>query len=74
MPIGSSLSSLPSPVPPERGAFPLDLEGKCKDLVVEYLKCLKSNKNCRHISKEYLKCRMDNGLMVKDDFKNLGFK
>lgn len=73
MPIGSSLSGLHSPVPPERGAFPLDLEGKCKDLVLKYLNCLSKKENCRQLSKEYLKCRMDNGLMVQDDFKNLGF-
>jgi len=29
---------------------------------------------CRQASKEYLNCRMEKGLMVKEDWKNLGFK
>nr|CAG8462426.1 13170_t:CDS:2 [Entrophospora candida] len=63
--------------PPERGSFPLDHEGECKKLMLEYLKCLKQNNgnngNCRHLSKSYLKCRMEKGLMLSDDMKNLGF-
>ena len=71
-----SLSQLPSPSPPERGAFPLDLEHKCKSLVLSYLECIKKNggDSCRQISREYLKCRMDNDLMAHDDLDNLGFK
>ncbi|KAI8908500.1 hypothetical protein EDD86DRAFT_173696, partial [Gorgonomyces haynaldii] len=65
-------------VPPERGAFPLDLDGKCKPIVKEYLECLQRDKNfakdCRSISKRYLECRrMNNRLMEQDDFKNIGF-
>ncbi|KAI3626678.1 COX19 [Malassezia furfur] len=50
-------------LPPERGSFPLDHYGDCKDVMKEYLQCLKANKNdngaCRHLSKKYLQCRMD---------------
>ncbi|CAG8672947.1 4119_t:CDS:2 [Scutellospora calospora] len=63
--------------PPDRGSFPLDHEGECKQLVKDYLQCLKDNLGnngiCRHLSKAYLKCRMDKGLMVPDEMKNLGF-
>ncbi|WWC59606.1 cytochrome c oxidase assembly protein COX19 [Kwoniella dejecticola CBS 10117] len=62
--------------PPQRGSFPLDHDGDCKDAMLSYLKCLKSNANdngkCRLQSKKYLECRMDNGLMTRDDFQNLG--
>ncbi|RHZ52814.1 hypothetical protein Glove_457g50 [Diversispora epigaea] len=64
--------------PPERGSFPLDHEGECKQLVKEYLQCLKQNSgnngNCRYLSKAYLKCRMERGLMDHDEMKNLGFQ
>ncbi|KAL2269919.1 hypothetical protein VTJ83DRAFT_2103 [Remersonia thermophila] len=72
---------LPStkPIPPQRGSFPLDHEGECKDAMMSYLGCLKKvkgvNENeCRLLAKSYLACRMDRNLMAKDDFKNLGFK
>ncbi|WVR04727.1 cytochrome c oxidase assembly protein COX19 [Kwoniella sp. DSM 27419] len=62
--------------PPQRGSFPLDHDGECKAAMMSYLKCLKSNANdngkCRLESKRYLECRMDNGLMQRDDFGNLG--
>ncbi|WRT64660.1 cytochrome c oxidase assembly protein COX19 [Kwoniella shivajii] len=62
--------------PPQRGSFPLDHDGDCKDAMISYLKCLKSNANdngkCRLQSKKYLECRMDNNLMTRDDMKNLG--
>lgn len=76
-------------LPPERGSFPLDhdgvcmLTGECKDLVTDYLRCLKNHKNdngqCRHLSKAYLECRMNkcvlanSNLMERDDMDNLGF-
>ncbi|KAG9301564.1 hypothetical protein G9A89_003199 [Geosiphon pyriformis] len=64
--------------PPERGSFPLDHQGECKELVKSYLDCLKQNKSnngvCRNLSKAYLRCRMERGLMVKDEFTNLGFQ
>ncbi|KAI8869565.1 hypothetical protein GQ42DRAFT_156097 [Ramicandelaber brevisporus] len=64
------------PTPPERGSFPLDHEGDCRDAMMRYMSCLKDNRSrsgaCRLLSKEYLECRMENNLMAKDDFKNLG--
>lgn len=37
--------------------------GECKDFMLEYVKCLKENKNnngaCREKSRAYLQCRMD---------------
>ncbi|KZS96182.1 hypothetical protein SISNIDRAFT_408166 [Sistotremastrum niveocremeum HHB9708] len=64
------------PNPPDRGAFPLDHEGECKDQMMRYLSCLKLNSNsstpCRVESKTYLDCRMNKGLMQKEDWKNLG--
>lgn len=65
-------------LPPDKGSFPIDHENECRDLMVDFLKCLKqnqfNNEKCRIFSKEYLKCRMDNGLMAKEDWKNLGFE
>ncbi|KAI6245983.1 Cytochrome c oxidase assembly protein COX19 [Erysiphe necator] len=67
------------PIPPERGSFPLDHDGECKDIMVHYLMCIKKKKGsndleCRNIAKSYLGCRMDKNLMAKDEFENLGFK
>ncbi|KAL2122635.1 hypothetical protein VTJ04DRAFT_3090 [Mycothermus thermophilus] len=67
------------PTPPQRGSFPLDHEGECKDAMMSYLGCLKKVKGvnedeCRQLAKSYLACRMDRNLMARDDFKNLGFK
>ncbi|KAK9717350.1 Cytochrome c oxidase assembly protein cox19, variant 2 [Basidiobolus ranarum] len=49
--------------PPDRGSFPLDHEGECKEAMMEYMECLKQNKAvngaCRDLSKAYLKCRME---------------
>ncbi|KAH8665748.1 hypothetical protein BGZ60DRAFT_488723 [Tricladium varicosporioides] len=66
------------PTPPERGSFPLDHDGECKDVMMSYLSCIKRVKGtneaeCRNIAKSYLSCRMDRNLMAKDEFKNLGF-
>lgn len=62
--------------PPINGSFPLDLQGKCKELVNKYLVCIKSHSNlnieninnddvesCKCIMEEYLKCREQNNLM-----------
>lgn len=43
----------------------------------QYLECLKLVKgnnapNCRILAKRYLGCRMDNQLMDRDDWQNLG--
>ncbi|KAK4180419.1 hypothetical protein QBC36DRAFT_177709 [Triangularia setosa] len=67
------------PTPPQRGSFPLDHDGECKDVMMSYLSCIKKVKGvnqdeCRQLAKSYLGCRMDHNLMAKDDFKNLGFK
>ncbi|KAI4700500.1 Cytochrome c oxidase assembly protein cox19 [Alternaria sp. Ai002NY15] len=66
------------PNPPERGSFPLDHDGECKDIMLSYLRCIKSHRGtndpeCRGLSKSYLSCRMDRNLMAPDSFKNLGF-
>jgi len=44
--------------------------------MTQYLECLKKNAStsteCRHLNRDYLNCRMQNGLMEKDEWKNLG--
>ncbi|ONH67770.1 Cytochrome c oxidase assembly protein COX19 [Cyberlindnera fabianii] len=45
--------------------------------MAEYLNCLKlvegnNALNCRLLAKKYLGCRMDNQLMDRDEWKNLG--
>ncbi|KAF8308223.1 hypothetical protein DL93DRAFT_2142683 [Clavulina sp. PMI_390] len=69
--LGSILST-----PPDRGSFPLDHDGECKNAMAKYLACLKANKNqadgCRVLSKDYLECRMQKGLMERDTWDNLG--
>lgn len=67
------------PTPPQRGSFPLDHDGECKDVMTTYLTCINKvggvNKpECRDLAKAYLACRMDRNLMARDDFKNLGFQ
>lgn len=64
------------PTPPDKGSFPLDHDGLCKELMGKYMKCLSSNKQdntkCREEIKTYLDCRMNNNLMAKEDWKMLG--
>ncbi|KIY67613.1 hypothetical protein CYLTODRAFT_352886 [Cylindrobasidium torrendii FP15055 ss-10] len=64
------------PNPPQRGSFPLDHYGECKEQMALYMNCLKSNQSnstpCRDMSREYLNCRMNKGLMERDEWKNLG--
>lgn len=66
------------PKPPDKGSFPLDHEGECKEFMTKYMECLKRTSNdnslCRAESKEYLQCRMDRQLMATEDFKRLGYK
>ncbi|KAJ7293196.1 hypothetical protein C8J57DRAFT_18906 [Mycena rebaudengoi] len=66
------------PTAPDRGAFPLDHYGECKEQMKIYMTCLRDNSStsspCRLLSKEYLDCRMKKGLMERDDWKNLGFE
>ncbi|OBZ79243.1 hypothetical protein A0H81_00385 [Grifola frondosa] len=62
--------------PPDRGSFPLDHDGECKEFMKVYLDCLRKNTNnstpCRLLNRDYLDCRMSHGLMTRDDWKNLG--
>ncbi|KAF8078315.1 hypothetical protein FPV67DRAFT_1663067 [Lyophyllum atratum] len=62
--------------PPDRGSFPLDHYGECKDRMTLYMNCLRQNEStstlCRELSKNYLDCRMQKGLMERDEWKNLG--
>ncbi|KAF9056686.1 hypothetical protein BJ165DRAFT_1335939 [Panaeolus papilionaceus] len=64
------------PNPPDRGSFPLDHYGECKEKMQTYMKCLRENGSesspCRLLSKDYLDCRMQKGLMERDEWKNLG--
>ncbi|CAA3018080.1 cytochrome c oxidase assembly protein COX19-like [Olea europaea var. sylvestris] len=66
-----------SPVPPEKGVFPLDHMHLCDQEKKDYINCLKSaghkSENCRHLSKKYLECRMERNLMAKQDISELGF-
>jgi len=63
---------------PERGSFPLDHNGACKESMNSYMSCLREHgfqgNKCRDYSLNYLKCRMEKGLMAEDDFANLGFQ
>ncbi len=67
-----------NPTPPEKGSFPLDREGQCKEFYAKYMLCLLDNQNnatkCRQQSQDYLGCRMDKGLMTKDSWKALGYE
>ncbi|CAM9024853.1 unnamed protein product [Wickerhamomyces anomalus] len=54
-----------------------DHDHECSEIMAQYLQCLKLVKgnnapNCRLLAKQYLGCRMDNQLMERDDWKNLG--
>ncbi|KAG1872070.1 hypothetical protein C8R48DRAFT_770442 [Suillus tomentosus] len=62
--------------PPDRGSFPLDHDGECKEQMMQYMACLRKNSSesttCRVMSKQYLDCRMTKGLMERDEWRNLG--
>ena len=64
-------------VPPEKGSFPLDREGLCKEFFTKYMLCARKNGNnislCREESKNYLECRMEKDLMKKEELNKLGF-
>lgn len=66
-----------TPVPPDKGSFPLDHDSICKRQMIDYMKCLSTNRDdnsqCRLQAKDYLQCRMDNNLMAKEEWKSLGF-
>ncbi|KAG7879834.1 hypothetical protein KL905_001327 [Ogataea polymorpha] len=66
-----------NPTPPDRGAFPLDHYGDCKEHMQKYLNCMKlvrneNAPNCRLLAKEYLACRMEHELMDRVEWKDLG--
>ncbi|CAK1551173.1 unnamed protein product [Leptosia nina] len=65
------------PTPPDKGSFPLDHEGVCKNSMKRYLSCLfennSNNSMCRMEAKEYLACRMEHNLMAKEKWPKLGF-
>ncbi|XP_041062794.1 cytochrome c oxidase assembly protein COX19 [Carcharodon carcharias] len=67
-----------SPRPPDKGSFPLDHLGECKEFKEKFMNCLRENKfgnsPCREQSKEYLECRMERQLMTKEPLEKLGFK
>jgi cytochrome c oxidase assembly protein subunit 19 len=64
--------------PPDKGSFPLDHDGACRESSKEFLRCLKEQGaesiKCRHLTKDFLRCRMQHGLMAKEDLDNLGFE
>lgn len=65
------------PRAPEKGSFPLDHEGLCKQFMLKYLICLKQkeqeNTQCRVEAKAYFDCRMRNKLMVEEEWSKLGY-
>eukprot|EP00128_Syssomonas_multiformis_P012457 Colp12_sorted_trinity150504_noHs@20736 len=64
--------------PPQRGSFPLDHEGECKEFMVKYMDCMKKNAfdnaQCRLEAKDYLECRMEKQLMAEETWSRLGLK
>lgn len=65
------------PTPPDKGSFPLDHFGACREPQAQYLQCVREGKqkttNCKEVMKSYLECRMQNGLMAREDLNQLGF-
>ena len=66
-----------APRPPEKGVFPLDHFGECKEAMTAYMLCLRDSSNqadnCRSQTKAYLECRMSKELMASEDLHKLGF-
>lgn len=64
--------------PPDRGSFPLDHEGLCKELSEKYVKCIGNLKGnaleCRHLAAQYMHCRIDNKLLAEEPLTNFGFR
>jgi cytochrome c oxidase assembly protein subunit 19 len=64
------------PTPPDKGSFPLDHDGECKQFYLRHMLCLSENKHnnsaCKQTSKDYLECRMQKGLMAQESWENLG--
>ncbi|KAK9806987.1 hypothetical protein WJX72_009630 [[Myrmecia] bisecta] len=65
-----------APKPPEKGVFPLDHFGECKQLKEAYMQCLRDNSgkasSCRDLTKKYLVCRMERNLMAPQSLQELG--
>lgn len=65
------------PRAPEKGVFPLDHFGECKEVQQQYMACLKEHggdaEACQAVAKRYLQCRMERNLMAQQDLKELGF-
>jgi cytochrome c oxidase assembly protein subunit 19 len=75
--MGGPMSGSKPPLAPEKGVFPLDHFGECKEVMRTYLACLSKHGDdagrCRDVSKRYLECRMERELMAKQDLTELGF-
>lgn len=65
-----------APTPPDKGSFPLDHKGRCRELVDSYLHCLSekqhTHNNCKSITQQYLLCRMSNNLMANESLDKYG--
>lgn len=65
------------PQPPDKGSFPLDHEGECKQNMTIFMKCMENNNRdsskCRLEAKDYLDCRMQKELMAKEEWARLGY-
>merc|ERR1712166_1706534 len=64
---------------PDKGAFPLDHQKKCKVEMQKYMRCLRDQdrgdtRACEELTKAYLACRMEKGLMDTEPMDDLGFK
>lgn len=66
-----------APTKPDRGVFPLDHKGECKESMLLYMLCLSKHdglpSQCTEESKTYFKCRMDRNLMKKHEWEDLGY-
>jgi len=66
------------PTAPDKGSFPLDHDGECKQFYLKYMMCLNEQgfdaSKCRAQSKDYLGCRMDKGLMERETWSRLGYQ
>lgn len=64
--------------PPEKGIFPLDHFGECKEFADLYQQCVSDNrgdvKPCLHLTQSYLLCRQRKNLMATQDLTSLGLK
>nr|XP_012803123.2 cytochrome c oxidase assembly protein COX19-like [Jaculus jaculus] len=65
------------PWPLDKGSFPLDHFGECKNFKEKFMKCLRDNRFenalCRNECKEYSECRMERQLVAAEPLEKLGF-